>query len=300
MVGIISIFIGLFLVLLLTPMDIIFPDHNIKKVSAQVLDSKSVKEKSSSQEKSLLNKIADIGMIFTKIFNIKWSLYKRKKMENKLLKAGKKNRFNPESFLGLKIGMFVVGSSYGGVLSLLTPVPTIKYICYSTGIICFFWPNTWLKRAITERQNGIIKEMPFVLSSVAIITESGQSIMQSIQEVSSVREGPLSEEFKTTILEIQMGYSRIQAFEHMMDRVQVTELSIFLSALNQSIEKGGSGVSQLLKKQSNEMWKKRKENAKKLAEQASIKLFLPLLILVLPAMMIFLLTPAILSLIELL
>ena len=100
------------------------------------------------------------------------------------------------------------------------------------------------------------------------------------------------------IEEIEMGISRKEAFERLAERIDIFEVTMFTSSIVQSIEKGSMGIVEVLKKQSDEMWNHRKELTRELAEKASIKLFFPLLLFVLPAMMIFLLSPAIFSLKE--
>lgn len=295
---VISLLLCLIIVIAIIPSRTLFPSRDFKKVLQVLNTNQERKTKVVHLEKSILNKISILGVKFMKLFNVSVPVNKKEIYERRLIQAGLKNRFSIEGFWGLKLGMFLFGAFYGVLLSFATEQIFTKWICYSIAIICFFWPNMWLDNTIKTRRSKILREMPVILSSIAIVTESGQSLMQAISEVCSIKEGALIEEFKQSLFEIQMGFSRIDAFERMMDRVQVTELSIFLSSLTQSIEKGASGIGELLKKQSSDMWQKRKEHAKELAEKASIKLFLPLLMFVLPAMMIFLLTPAVISLLE--
>lgn len=295
---VISLLLGLVIVVMLLPTKLLFPNREFKKIVHKLeIKTDKIQEKKSTSE-SILDKIALLGYKIVRIFKLRYSVTNAKLIEQKLIKAGLNKRFSVNVFLGLKIGMVFLGGIYGGLLSLMTDVFMIKVLCYLVAPIGYFWPNIWIENLIQSRRYKIHKEMPFVLSSVAIIVESGQSLFQAIKEVSEMKEGVLVEEFQLVALEVDMGFSRTEAFERMIDRVQITELSIFLSALIQSIEKGSTGIAQLLKKQSDEMWKKRKEKAKEMAEKASIKLFLPLLLFVLPSMMIFILTPAILSLLK--
>lgn len=290
---IISLLVSIFTVILLLPIRSL-PSTQLKRTIQQLSVYK--KYEKTYESEGLFDKIAALGLKLVKVLRLSYEQNKHRRIQSKLQQAGLK--YTPERFLGLKIGMLFLGLLYGLLLSTLTEVSAIKVICYMSSVALFFWPNIWLENKIRDRRHIIQKEMPFVLSSMAVIVESGMSLMQAITEISSMKDGALIEEFQVTLLEIEVGISRTEAFERMIDRVQVTELSIFLSSLIQSIEKGSSGISNLLKKQSDEMWMKRKEKARALAEKASIKLFLPLLLFVLPAMMIFILTPAVLSLIK--
>lgn len=295
MVFTLSFLIGSFIVILFLPINNTAMNHDFKNL-LRTLDERSihsVKETNSG----ILERIALLGTRILKLMKYEISSQKRSKIEKDLLKAGLLSRFSPLSFIGLRIGLLILGIVYGVLSMNLMSAKLYKLICMLLPIMCYFWPTLWLKNMTTLRQNNIQKEMPFVLSSIAVVVESGQSLTQAIKEVSSNKKGILAEEFRLVILEIEMGFSRIQSFERMMDRVQNTDLSIFLSSMIQSIEKGATGISELLVKQSDDLWKKRTEKAKSLAEKASIKLFMPLLILVLPSMLIFVLTPAVLSLI---
>lgn len=295
MVFLLSFLIGTFIVVLFIPVNNAAMNHDFKNF-LKLIDEKrthSIKENNSG----ILGKISFLGTKMLKLMKYEASSQRRDSLEKELLKAGLQNRFNAFSFVGLRVGFFMVGLVYGALSMNLMSAKLYKILCMFLPIICYLWPIFWLKNMMALRQNKIQKEMPFVLSSIAVVVESGQSLTQAIKEVSSNKKGILAEEFKLVILEIEMGFSRIQSFERMMDRVQNTDLSIFLSSMIQSIEKGATGISELLVKQSDDLWKKRTEKAKSLAEKASIKLFMPLLILVLPSMLIFVLTPAVLSLI---
>jgi len=245
----------------------------------------------------ILDRIADFGSKILKILKYEVKYNRSKKLSENLLYAGLKNRFDPYKYMGLKVGMFVLGILYGFILFRFLKLNLYKILAITLPFIGYFWPNLWLKNLKVIRIADIQKGLPFTLSSIAVIVESGQSLTEAIREITRTKDDILSEEFRDTILEMDMGFSRKQAFERMINRNQCTDLSIFLSSMIQSFEKGASGISQILLEQSEELWKKRTEKAKSLAEKASIKLFMPLLLLVLPAMLIFVMTPAILSLI---
>lgn len=296
---ILSIVFGIFLVLLLTPVNQILPNHDFKRM-LKTMDEIVVVEKEINRSKGPLDKISLYGTKLLNITKYKLPFKKQLSLEKELLRAGLNKRFTPNSFMGLKVGLVMVGVFYAFSTHNLMESYAYKLICLLMPVICFYWPNIWIKNITSIRLAKIQKEMPFVLSSIAVLVESGQSLNQSIIEVTRMKSGILVDEFKVSMLEIDLGFSRVQAFERMMDRIHSKDLSVFLSALIQSIEKGSSGVSELLNKQSEELWKQRTEKAKELAEKASIKLFLPLLLLVLPSMLIFVMAPAIISLIAVL
>ncbi|HYE67365.1 MAG TPA: type II secretion system F family protein [Anaerovoracaceae bacterium] len=167
-----------------------------------------------------------------------------------------------------------------------------------TAFLAFFLPDQWLKIRMQKKLWEIQKEIPSVLISLAVTTDSGLSLFQAIDEVCTRRKGVLIDELKKTMHAIRVGIPQREAFEQLADRIHSEELTLFVSVIVQTLEKGSSGMTKVLREQSNEAWQKRKSKAKELGEKASIKLFLPLISLTLPALMIFLIAPAIFSILK--
>ncbi len=295
MIYLISCLVGLLCVVSFRPRYKQVWNHDFKNLLKAVNETSN--RKKITNQGGILDRIADFGSKILKILKYEVKYNRSKKLSENLLYAGLKNRFDPYKYMGLKVGMFVLGILYGFILFRFLKLNLYKILAITLPFIGYFWPNLWLKNLKVIRIADIQKGLPFTLSSIAVIVESGQSLTEAIREITRTKDDILSEEFRDTILEMDMGFSRKQAFERMINRNQCTDLSIFLSSMIQSFEKGASGISQILLEQSEELWKKRTEKAKSLAEKASIKLFMPLLLLVLPAMLIFVMTPAILSLI---
>jgi tight adherence protein C len=75
--------------------------------------------------------------------------------------------------------------------------------------------------------------------------------------------------------------------------VGVEELHSFIQALIQS-EQLGVGIAKVLRIQSEEMRRKRRQRAEQLAAQASLKMLFPMLIFIFPTIFIVLMGPAVL------
>jgi len=266
------------------------------KKAISAIEGKQETQIKKSVAKSMYSPLANIGISVIKLLKIRVSKTKKIKTENKLKKAGLLSTITVDEFLGLQVVLYIV--SFFILTVFLPDAESInsKVIMVIGAIYFAKWPDIWVKDKTNARKLSIQKELPFILSSIAVITDAGLGFMQAIAEVCNVKQGEMVEEFKTMLAEINMGVSRKQAFERMADRVEVHEVTLFTSAIVQSLDKGAAGIVLILNSQSAELWSHRKEKARELAEKASVKLFLPLLVLVLPAMLIFLLSPAAFSL----
>lgn len=232
------------------------------------------------------------------LFNITLSIEKRRDMEQKLQLGGQEGKVSVEDFITLKvlIGLFLPLYFLG--LGVFSGKSILIYLALISIPLGFFAPDQWLRSKIKNRQASIRRELPHILNAVAIMSEAGLNLMPAMQEIAKKEDGELAKEFQKVVQDVSVGDSQVQALERMADRCQVDEINRFISTLSQSIERGASGITQVLRNQASEVWERRKKNAQHLGEQASMKLFFPLLVLALPATAIFILGPAILSIVE--
>jgi tight adherence protein C len=186
--------------------------------------------------------------------------------------------------------------SFGYFILLLIIKPSMPSIFIGVGVIylAFILPDEWIKRRARRRKAAIARELPVVLNTLAIVTEAGLNLIPAIQEVCLRERGALINELNITLQEIAMGQAQGVAFVAMAKRCGQPELAQFVSILVQGLEKGSSGVVKILKGQARECWLNRRKHAEELAQKASFKLFLPLLIFFFPAMAMLVLGPAVL------
>ncbi len=218
--------------------------------------------------------------------------------QNTIQSAGLEGAIDPADLHALK---WVIGGglgSYVGLVGLAKGMPEMLLFALAFAFIGAWLPHQWLMVRVRTRQTAIQRELPQMLISLAVTTDAGLSFLQALQEVANRREGVLAAELRSVVQAMSLGMPQREALEQMALRLRVQELTLFVSVLVQTMEKGASGLSQLLREQAEEAWQKRKSKARELGEKASVKLFLPLILLTLPAMMIFLITPAFFSIIR--
>ncbi|WBW95954.1 type II secretion system F family protein [Oceanirhabdus sp. W0125-5] len=217
------------------------------------------------------------------------------KIGDKIITAGLKNIITVEEFIGAK---FLLMSTTGLIFTILTIgewTGLNLLMIISASLMAYFVPEQWITSKGRNRQNNIQKEVPSVLSTLAIITDAGLNLIPALDETIKQHNGEFSKELRSTLEEIHIGVPQKEAFIKLSQRCSVDEVNYFVSALIQGLEKGNSGITQIIRNQAKESWDKRKYKAKELAEKASMKLFMPLLLLVFPAFIIFLIVPMIFS-----
>jgi tight adherence protein C len=182
--------------------------------------------------------------------------------------------------LGAWVVLTLIGSSTMGLVALAAAVWAFK------------GPDLEITRRAAARRGAVQKEMPSFLFTMAILTEAGMHLLPAMEHYCRSNDGILSGELKQTLTEIQLGQPPALAMMETAQYLNVRDFTLFVGALVQTLERGGDGLAKLLRMQAEASWDKRKRNAQELGHKASAKLFLPLALFVLPAIIAIAIGPA--------
>ena len=198
-----------------------------------------------------------------------------------------------EELLGLRmlmafglalVGYFLFSSSdiAGLVLAMVIAIGAIGYLM----------PAVLLRQRIKSRQMAILRSMPNALDLLAVSVEAGLGFDQALMEVCSKWQNPLTQEFTIMLNELRLGRSRKEALQGLMSRTRVPEVGLFASALIQADELGAS-IKGTLASQAEQIRIRRKQRAQELAHQAGVKMTFPLVLLMMPALFVVVIGPAV-------
>jgi tight adherence protein C len=135
------------------------------------------------------------------------------------------------------------------------------------------------------------------LDLLTISVESGLAFDGAVQHVAENTTGPLSDEFKRTLREMQLGTSRADALRAMSERTQVKDLNYIVTALVQA-DKLGIPITQVLRVQAEEMRLKRTQAAEEAAAKLPVKILFPVMFCIMPAVFVVILGPAGITMVE--
>jgi tight adherence protein C len=212
--------------------------------------------------------------------------------------AGNPGRMDASTFLVLH---FVAAALFGGLVFMLSlfakqyslPIKLVMVLAFS--VLGYFFPDLWIRSKINSRQKQVRKAMPDALDLLTICVEAGLGFDAAMSKVNEKWDNELSLSFGRVIREIQLGKLRRDALRDMADRLGLAELTSFVAAVIQS-EMLGVSMAKVLRIQSDQMRVKRRQHAEEEAHKAPIKMIFPMGLLIFPALMIVLLTPAVLKL----
>ncbi len=212
-------------------------------------------------------------------------------LRTQLIIAGTPLGLGPREFFSIRI-IFVAA---GLVLFIFFFQLGLNQINLITGLallfFCFYSPLLWLRGRVRYRQNLIRLGLPDALDLLTVCSSAGLGFDQSLQRVSEHLKTPVAIELGRVTAEMDMGLSRKEALKNLADRLQVNELTSFVSFIIQSDQLGMS-ISDTLLAQADQMRMDRRFRAQEQAQRIPTKMLFPMVLLIFPALLAIILGPA--------
>jgi tight adherence protein C len=210
-----------------------------------------------------------------------------------LIQAGSRQR--AETLLATRVILLPVGVVAGiGLVVLLSLTPPLSIVApLGMGFLGYVYPTSALKGKIKKRTKAIRYALPGTLDLLTISMEAGLSLDMAIMKVSDSDETILGVEFQKVLSEIRLGRARSDALVAMADRNAVDELTVFVRAVVQA-EPLGISITNVLRIQSEELRRLRKQRAEQSGHRAPVLMLLPMMGCIFPCIFICLLGPAVL------
>jgi len=160
------------------------------------------------------------------------------------------------------------------------------------GVLGYLVPQMMLKSRIKKRKKAILLSMPSALDLLTISVEAGLSFDAALARVAEKYQNPLTQEVTQVLNEVRLGRPRVDALEDMARRCRVEELTNFVQAVVQS-EQLGVGIANVLRIQSEEIRRRRRQRAEEQGQKAPLKMLFPMVGCIFPTLFIVLLGPAV-------
>ncbi len=171
-----------------------------------------------------------------------------------------------------------------------------------SAVIGYILPGNIVKRLGRKRRLTIQHELPAILDLLVVTLEAGQGLLEAIRVVGreTARQGRvLGKELATAAAEMSAGVSLEDAMSNLSQRTGVDDLKAIGAVFIQSKEIGGR-LGPSLRAAGELLSTKRRLLAEEAAQKSSVKMLLPLVLLILPAMMLIILGPAIIQILQML
>ena len=171
---------------------------------------------------------------------------------------------------------------------MLLGLPTLGYAA----------PGLVLDVLVNRRRRLLRLSLPDALDLMVVCVEAGLALDQALGVVSrelGITHREISEELSLVSLEMRAGTRRAEALEHLAQRTGESELRKLVAILIQS-DRFGTSMAEALRTHSEFMRIYRRQQTEERANKIGVKMIFPIFFLILPAIMLVALGPALLQL----
>ncbi len=222
----------------------------------------------------------------------------RDKMARRLRVAGRSAPEDLDRFLAMRV-LTLALAPVGGFLA-LTFVGHTKVgfaAALVVGAACVILPSSRVTREAETRQKQAEKCLPDVLDLLVISIEAGLGFEQALDRTITAVPGALSDEFSRMLGEVRAGASRATALRDLADRLDVDDVRRFVLAVLQA-DKFGVSIGRMLRNQADEVRVSRRQKAQERAQKAPVKMLVPMVFCIFPAIFVVILGPAMLNILH--
>jgi tight adherence protein C len=180
------------------------------------------------------------------------------------------------------------------------PVEKVMVITVCLLVAGLYVPSAFVSNRMRNRQRAVQDSFPDALDMLMVCVEAGLGLDSAFTRVGAQMASAhpvLAEEFGLVSLELRAGKSREAAMRNFAERIGTTEITSFVVLLIQS-DQLGTSVAQTLRVQAEEMRIKRMLRAEEKAHMLPVKLSIPLVLCLLPAMIAVAVLPGVIRIIR--
>jgi len=213
-------------------------------------------------------------------------------VEEKLETAGRPWNMGYREFMGLRVLSVIVISLAGtAVINLVNVSPMLRVVGIPAIILCgALLPDYVLDSIIRKRQAGIRRVLADTLDLMTVCVEAGLGLDGAMQKVIEKQDTPFSREISRALQEMRLGKLRADALKDMARRIRIPEVSSFVAAVCQADQLGVS-IARVLRVQCETLRSVRSQRAREAAAKLPVKLLIPLVFFIFPAIFVVVIAP---------
>lgn len=222
------------------------------------------------------------------------------RIREKLMRAGFPLGLRAREFIALRqiVGITFLLLTLGLTRLAATQfdVQPFQYALYGLagGYVGAFLPMMALNALIAKRQRQVEANLPDFIDLLTVSVEAGLALDAALQRVAGEFPGPLGEEGLRIVSELRVGRTRAEALREMARRLDISELTSFVTTIIQA-EQIGASIGNALRIQSQQIRELRALRARERAQQAPVKITIVLIFLILPLLGIVIVAPTLIE-----
>lgn len=225
---------------------------------------------------------------------------RREVLQAQLDAAGAAYLISPAEFIVIRRVVAALGTAVALAAIVLFELrdPIHLGIAAAVAPLSFLYPDLRIREVTKRRQARFEKEFPFFLDVLVLAMKGGLNFTAALEQaVTSMAQGPVKQEFSRYLRESKAGLARRMALDRLASRIMLPAVTNFVAAVTQAEQTGGA-LGEVLADQARQRRQERFLRAEKLANQAPVKMLLPLIALLFPTTFIIIGFPIVVQLLH--
>lgn len=258
-----------------------------------IVDNALEKTKSKSFLMPIILKRADsLGKLFKKIKYKKFLNLMDSYEKDFQCLGGKYSKYNPYQYFVLQIFSMI-----GGIIFCILIISMDLIIILFFAALFFALPFIKLKEDVKKRKELILKQLPDMADLLSVMLESGSDFFGAAEKVSNILKGPLADDFKSALAKISLGYDKKEALNEIIYKSGLEQVGFFIRTVTMALD-AGVGMAGTLKRLALQIRNERASAAEKKAQEAPIKILIPLVLFIFPTIFIVIFGPIVINFIQ--
>ncbi len=210
---------------------------------------------------------------------------RRLNLPARLRRAGLESRLRLEALLLAKLA-----SALGGGIAALAAAPaapgrTSLLVAIAMPAAGFVLPDALLEREARRRRRRLLGALPDALDLIAIGSAAGRNPAAGFAEIARAGNGPLADELRIAVAELECGRPLPEALEGLRERVPGSEIATLCASIERS-RRLGSPLADQLRRQSASLRRDQRRSVEERAARAAPKIQLVVALVLVPSVLL--------------
>jgi tight adherence protein C len=157
----------------------------------------------------------------------------------------------------------------------------------------FLLPDWDLDRRVRLRRGLVLMELPTILDMLTLATSAGMALEQALEEVARHSQGVVAQELRLVVRELALGQWRNlpEALSALAERLGTPEVEHILGRMSAAYDQG-LPLAQALPAHAQALRERQRVHIVEEGGKASVRMLVPVALLILPALFVVVLVPA--------
>ena len=237
-----------------------------------------------------LKDIYTVGFCWAELppLRLRGVLFERLEQNAKVLYGEMYAEYYANVYYAMALSFFHFILCFGCLLAGWQDSRNFFYLGIFLAIVGLIYGCDSMRQKLVKRTENCETELPAVVSTMAILVNSGMILRDAWNMVGGRGEGDIYALMRDASEDIRNGHADSEAIAKFGRATNSPEIIKFTSALMQSMGKGAGELPLFLARQSSDLWNEKKQRLLQKGEQASAKLLMPIMLIFLGIIIIIL------------